>query len=101
MLLAPRRVRATHHDFLAGVGMHVDQEVLRHSKQSVEDGRVDRRIIEAILAGLVDRHARIEEEMEPACRTDVYYLEAGALRARDEIPRTENVEVAGRFERVP
>src|SRR5207244_12371589 len=66
MLLAPRRVRATHHDFLAGVGMHVDQEVLRHSKQSVEDGRVDRRIIEAILAGLVERHARIEEQMEPA-----------------------------------
>ncbi|HYR81440.1 MAG TPA: hypothetical protein VEN80_03980 [Thermoplasmata archaeon] len=45
----------------------MDQEVLRHSKQSLEAGRLDRRIIEAMLAGLVDRHACIEEEMEPTC----------------------------------
>jgi len=28
---------------------------------------LDRRIIEAMLAGLVDRHACIEEEMKPTC----------------------------------
>src|SRR3989449_10743996 len=50
-------------------------------------------------AGLVDRHTRIEEEMEPTRRPDVDDLEAGALRACDEIPRTENMEVAGRVER--
>src|SRR3989441_3224196 len=99
--LVRRRLRAPHHDFLAGVGMHADQEVFRHPKQSVEDGRLDRRIIEAIPAGLVDRHACIEEEMEPTRCPDLDDLEAGALRTCDEIPRTENMEVAGRFERVP
>src|SRR2546427_381163 len=35
--LVRRRLRAPHHDFLAGVGMHADQEVFGHPKQSVED----------------------------------------------------------------
>ena len=39
--------------------------------------------------------------MEPTRCPDVDDLEAGALRTCDEIPRTENMEVAGRFERVP
>src|SRR2546426_2054556 len=96
IVLVPRRLRTAHYDFLAGGGIQADEEVLRHPKQAVEDGRLDRRIIEAIPAGLVDRHARIEEEMEPTRRPDVDDLEAGALRACDEIPRTENMEVAGR-----
>jgi len=81
--------------------MHADQEVFGHPKQSVEDRRLDHRIIEAIPAGLVDRHACVEEKMEPTGRTNVYDLKASALRARDEIPWTENMEMAGRFERVP
>src|SRR2546425_4409595 len=84
--LVRRRLRAPHHDFLAGVGMDADQEVFGYPKQSVVDRRLDHRIIEAIPAGLVDRHACIEEEMEPTRRTDVYDLKAGALRAREEIP---------------
>src|SRR2546425_5512603 len=99
--LVRRRLRAPHHDFLAGVGMHADQEVFGHPKQSVEDRRLDHRIIEAIPAGLVDRHACVEEKMEPTGRTNVYDLKASALRARDEIPWTENMEMAGRFERGP
>src|SRR3989454_6543595 len=39
--------------------------------------------------------------VEPTRCPDVDDLEAGALRTCDEIPRTENMEVAGRFERVP
>src|SRR2546426_9072597 len=96
IVLFRRLLRAAHHYFLAGVGIHADEEVLRHPKQSVEDGRLDRRIIEAIPAGLVDRHTCIEEEMEPTRCPDVDDLEAGALRTCDEIPRTENMEVAGR-----
>src|SRR3989442_15861375 len=101
MVLVPRGLRTAHYDFLAGGGIQAAEEVLRHPKQSVEDGRLDRRIIEAIPAGLVDRHARVEEEMEPTRRSNVYDLQLGALRARDEISRTENVEVAGRVERGP
>src|SRR3989454_3720948 len=101
IVLVRRRLRAAHPDFLAGVAIHADEEVLRYPKQSVEDGRLDRRIIETIPTGLVDRHTCIEEEMEPTRCPDVDDLEAGALRTCDEIPRTENMEVAGRFERVP
>src|SRR3989475_10929158 len=96
-----RRRRAPSHAFLAGVGMHEGQEVFGHPKQSVEDRRLDHRIIEAIPAGLVDRHACVEEKMKPTRRTNVYDLKASALRARDEIPWTGNMEMAGRFRRGP
>ena len=51
---------------------------LGRGKQSVEDRRLDHRIIEAIPAGLVDRHACVEEKMEPTGRTNVYDLKASA-----------------------